>query len=147
MLTRWSDFDRTFSYLDQLRRRMDRLFDEYDGGVSEAAFDGGWPRSNLIDAGAQLVLTAELPGLSDRDVKIEATQDGLTFSGERRSEAPAGYSVHRQERPSFRFSRSVAFPCKVDTERTTASLVNGVLTVTIPKAPEAQPRHITVKAS
>lgn len=146
MLTRFSDFDRTFTYLDQIRRRMDRLFDEYNGELP-ASYADTWPRANLHDTGSSLVLTAELPGLTEKDVQIEANQDGLTLSGTRQARAPEGYSVHRQERPSFQFARSVLFPCKVDTERATAALTNGVLTITVPKAAEAQPRRIAVKAS
>jgi HSP20 family protein len=54
--------------------------------------------------------------------------------------------VHRQERPGLRFSRSFTLPTKIDSEKTTAVLKNGVLTLTLPKAPEAQPRQISVIA-
>jgi HSP20 family protein len=154
MLTRWGDFDRTFTtftMLDELRRRMDRLWDEYDSGgrdtptyYADYGSRSAWPRINVFDTGAALVVHAEVPGLADKDVQLTMNQDVLTLKGERKPDAPEGYSVHRQERAPVRFSRSVTLPMKVDAEKTTASLKNGILTITLPKAPEAQPRQISV---
>jgi HSP20 family protein len=143
MLTRWGDFDRSFVIMDEFRRRMDSLFEDLEGG--ETATTASWPRVNLFDQGANLVLVAELPGLRDKDVKLTIDHDVLTIEGERAAKAPEGYTVHRQERPSLRFSRALTLPAKVDSERTTASLQNGFLTITLPKAPEARPRTIAVR--
>jgi HSP20 family protein len=85
--------------------------------------------------------------LSEKDVKLSLHQDVLSISGTRATEAPQGYSVHRMERPSVEFSRSFALPCKVDADRTSAVVRNGILTVTMEKASDAMPRQITVKAS
>jgi HSP20 family protein len=71
----------------------------------------------------------------------------LTVTGERRADAPEGYSVHRQERLPARFSRGFQLPVKVDGAGITAALKDGVLTVTMPKAAESQPRQITVKSA
>jgi HSP20 family protein len=151
MLTRFDDFDRTFATMDQLRRRMDRLFDEYEGGPArgrgaERMWSGRFPQLSFSDVGGHLQLQADLPGLGDRDVQLSIHQDVLTVSGERKQDAPQGLYVHRQERRPVKFSRSFALPCKVDPEKSTASLKNGVLTVTLAKAAEAQPRQIAVKA-
>lgn len=147
MLIRWGEFDRGLNYLDDFRRQMDRLFDDYQTGVGRGtAAVANWPRVDFRDTGTSLTLTAELPGLSDKDVKLTVNQDVLRLEGERRVEAPKGYAVHRQERAPVRFARSFTLPCRVDPERTVAVVQNGVLTVTLPKAAEAQPRQITVKA-
>ena len=140
MLTRFSDVDRTFAMLDELRRRMDHYFaDEPPWRTEGDTPRSNWPAVRIRDAGASLVLSAELPGVSENDLV-------LTLTGARRADAPEGYSVHRQERASLRFSRSFTLPCKVDPERSSASLKDGVLTVTVPKAPDAQPRQIAVRA-
>lgn len=156
MLTRWNtgwnDFNDAFSAMSQLKTYMDRVFEDAFG---ERAADGGtspffartWPRANLIDAGAKLILTAEVPGLSEKDIKVSLNEEVLTLSGERNVVAPAGYSAHRQERGSVSFSRSFALPCRVNAESTSAEVRNGILTVTIEKAADAQPRQIAVKAS
>lgn len=156
MLTRWntgwSDFDEMFAAMNQLRTYMDRLFEEAWGGRlfgdrPQLYGAGTWPRANLIDTGSSLVLTAEVPGLSDKDIQLTLNQEVLTLSGERKVQVPEGYSVHRQERPAVRFSRSFALPCRVDADRTTATVKNGILTVTLEKAADVMPRRIAVKAS
>jgi HSP20 family protein len=142
------DNDRTFGALDDFRRRMDRLFEGFDArwGVNDA-YGAGFPRAELRDTGAELVLEADVPGLTDKDIQLTVTQDTLGLSGERKSDAPEGYSVHRRERGAQRFSRAWALPTRIDTERVEATVKNGVLTITMPKAADARPRSITVKAS
>ena len=92
------------------------------------------------------LLTAEVPGLGENDIQISATMDSLTIAGERKAAAPEGYAAHRQERGALRFARSFALPAKIDVDKVSASVKNGVLTVTMPKHPESQPKAITVKA-
>jgi HSP20 family protein len=153
MLNRFDEFDRhPFAAMDVLRRRMDRLFDEIQptrehGRDAERLWSGRFPRLSFADTGSSLVLEADLPGLGEKDVQLSIHQDVLTVSGERRPDAPQGSFVHRQERRPVRFSRSFALPCKVDPEKSTASLKNGVLTITLNKAVEAQPRQIAVRAA
>lgn len=148
MLGYTRDLDRTFRLMDQLRRRMDRMLDDFDTAENVGLRGSGtFPRSNLYDTGNALVLEADLPGLSEQEVTLNLTNDVLTLSGERKTEAPTGYSVHRRERVPFKFSRSYALPAKVDPDKTSALMKDGVLTVTLEKAPELKPRQISVKAS
>lgn len=156
MLTRWnagwSDVDDMFATMNQLRNYMDRVFSEATPSRfaenGPGMFVGGsWPRTNLVDGGANFVLTSEVPGLSEKDIHISLNQEVLTISGERKASAPAGYSSHRQERGTVTFSRSFALPCRVNAERASASVKNGILTVTLEKAAEAKPRQITVQAN
>lgn len=152
MLSRLTDFDRTFDVLDELRRQMDRVWDDYDGtwGLSrtptQTLSGATWPRFNVLDAGTNLVVTADVPGLGEKDLDVSLEDGVLTVSGERKALAPEGYTAHRRERAALRFARSVALPFKVDAEKTTASVKDGVLTITLAKAPEARPRQITVRA-
>jgi HSP20 family protein len=150
MLTRFDDFDRTFVMMDQLRRRMDRLFDDYEPArgreEAERLWTGRFPRVTVTENATSIVLEAELPGLSEKDVQLTIQKDVLSLQGERRSDVPQGYVNHRQERAPVKFARSFTLPCKVDPELSTAALKNGVLTVTLAKATEAKPRQIAVKA-
>lgn len=155
MMTRISDVDRTFAAMDELRRRMGSFFDEQEGRPTRAFFEpfevgaktvATWPRISVYDTGAALVLSADVPGMKDTDIKIEIAQDVLSLSGERKTESVEGYAVHRRERAPVKFARSLALPCKIDVENATATVTDGVLTLTLPKALEAQPRKITVKA-
>lgn len=146
MLARWSDFGRGFGSVAELRRHMDRLFEEYDGRDEEDyAARAAWPRINVFDAGANLVVKAEVPGLAEKDLQITVNQDVLTVTGERKVDKPEAYSVHRQERAPFKFSRSFTLPTKIDSEKTSAAMKDGLLTITLPKAPEAQPRQIAIR--
>jgi HSP20 family protein len=129
---------------------MSQLLDDFDSDwPSTSLFGSGrtWPRINLSDSGDRVVVTAEVPGLSEKDVSVSIEKDVLSISGERHIQAPEGYSIHRQERGDFKFARSVAMPCKVEIEKATATVRNGVLTVALPKAPEAQPKRIEVRSS
>jgi HSP20 family protein len=151
MISRFDDFDRTVTAMDQLRRRMDRIFDDFDPARprarhAERLWSGRFPRLSFNDAGAALVLEVDLPGLGEKDVQLTIHQDVLTLSGERRRDVPEGWLVHRQERAPLKFSQSFSLPVKVDPEKSSAVLKNGVLTITLSKAVEAQPRPIAVKA-
>jgi len=163
MLMRFGDVNTTFAAMDELRRRMDRMFDEVDGrgaapsrmpfffepfeAVAPPRVVATWPRLGVYDAGATLVISADVPGMTESDLKLEIDQDVLTLSGERKSDAPEGYAVHRRERAPVKFSRSVALPCKVDPEKASATLKDGVLTLTLTKSPDARPRQIAVKSA
>jgi HSP20 family protein len=151
MLTGFGDLDSSLGVFDQLRRRMDRLWDDFDSTWSDDRFwptaslpSSTWPLVNLYDTGSNLVVNAEVPGLNEKNLQVNLSNDTLSISGERRVVAPEGYSVHRQERGTVKFARSFSLPCKVDGERITASVKDGLLTITLPKAAEAQPRQIAV---
>jgi HSP20 family protein len=150
--TGWHQFDDMFATFNDLRTRMDSLFDDVFGGPLQSvralgASYEGWPRANLVDDGNQLVLTAEVPGLSERDVKLTLNQEVVTISGERKVEVPEGYSVHRRERANVNFTRSFALPCRVSADRASAAVKDGILSVTLEKSADAVPRQITVNAA
>jgi len=152
MFSRLADVRREFALLDEFRRRMDRVWEDLDpswpanSSNARTYSSSAWPRINLYDFGSELVLKADVPGLSEKDVHVTLNESGVSISGERKVAPPEGYSAHRQERSSFSFSRSFTLPCKVNPEQTKASVKNGVLQITLAKAPEAQPRQIAVQA-
>lgn len=155
MLTRFTPFDRTLAMMDDWRRRMDRAFGDFEAPFAPAGSfedpwslsEATWPRVNLHDTGASLLLTAEVPGLTTGDLQIQLENDVLTLSGERKVEPPKGYTAHRRERGSLSFTRSLNLPAKVDAEKVTATLKDGVLTLDLVKAPTAQPRQIAIRTS
>ena len=149
MWTRFGDFEQGLSVFDELRRRLDRVWDDFEPEPPRASFrtNAGFPRVNAFDAGQSFVLEADVPGMTQKDLRLTVNESTVTLEGERTAEAPEGYSVHRQERPGIKFSRSFTLPYKADAERCEATVKDGVLTVRLPKAKEAQPRQITVRAS
>jgi HSP20 family protein len=155
MLTRFSDWNAwpsfgyrdnpsSFAVFDQLRRELDRALSGFSESGNERQFGA---RLTLSDNGAAFVVSAELPGLAQKDLDLQVTATTVTLRGERKMDAPQGYTVHRSERTGYRFARSFELPSKIDPDKVEATLVNGVLTVTLPKAAEAQPKQITVKVS
>lgn len=146
MWTRWNEFDRTYAAMEDFRRRVDRLFEEFDRGGGSHSLSQ-FPRTNLYDNDDAYVIHAEVPGLGEKDIEVSVHQDVLTLSGERKPEIPEGYSVHRQERTPLRFSRSFTLPGRIDSDNVKASVHDGILTVTLPKSAESRPRQITIQAA
>lgn len=132
------------SEVGELRRRMEELFDGAGAGVTRS---GVYPPVNLYESADGYVVTAELPGLRVEDIDISVERDRLTLRGERRVEHPQDASLHRVERRAGAFRRTIQLPVEVDGEKVEAVYRNGVLTLRIPKAPEHQPRRITVHGS
>lgn len=145
----WSGFplfgaQRTFP-VATLRRELDRLFGDLERAPSFEAAQV--PALTFEDNGAALKLRAELPGLSEKEIEISVTANVLTLKAARKAEAPEGYTAHRRERSSFAFTRSYELPTRVDPEKVEATLKQGVLTLTLPKVVEVQPRKVTVTAA
>lgn len=137
-LPRWADpFDET-SHLRQLMSDLGRrLYDEPHAGV--------FPFLNVSATKDHYIVRAELPGVKAEDLDITVTGDNLTLSGQRRilpEEENARY--HRRERESGRFSRAVSLQGPLDADKVTATLKDGILKVTIPKADEAKPKKIVI---
>jgi HSP20 family protein len=104
-----------------------------------------FPPINVYDGGDGYVLSAQLPGIAPEDVELSITGETLTLRGERkRPEGVKDDSYRRQERPMGRWARTITLPDRVDSAQVSASFQNGVLTVTLPKAESAKPRHIPV---
>jgi HSP20 family protein len=150
MLRQLGDFDGTFSILDELRRRMDRMWQDWDvdePNLSTSLASGqAWPRVNLFDNGANLVVVADVPGVNEKDIEVSMNQGTLSIKGERKADAPSNYVVHRQERGAVTFARAFSLPVAIDGDKTSAVVKDGVLTITLAKAPEAQPRKIGVQS-
>jgi HSP20 family protein len=130
-------------------RMMDALFrwDPFRGD-GNSLFSGGGdftPRFDVKETKGAFVIKADLPGVNDEDVNVSVTGHQLTISGHREHEhRDEGEQFFAIERSSGSFTRSFSLPDVVDAEAVKADLKGGVLTVEIPKRPEAQPRRITV---
>jgi HSP20 family protein len=146
MFTRFSDFGRTLSTFDLLAREMDRAFGE-GGQPLFATRVAQWPHLNVYEDAAGFVVRAEVPGVAEGDVELLVEDDVLTLRGARKVDAPAGYEVRLRERAAASFARKIALGVRIDAAAVGATLKDGILTVTLPKAKEAMPRQIAVRAS
>jgi len=135
-----------FDELDRLSRELDRLRTTREGGALAAPTRGVFPLLNLTEDSENYYLRAELPGMKGDDLNIQATENNISISGERNlPEENENARFHRRERDFGRFSRAVTLPGKIDNDKISAKMTNGVLTVTIPKADSARPRQIEIK--
>jgi HSP20 family protein len=132
--------------LHSLQQEMNRLFGSVFDPQSTGGGGGRWiPAMDLVEEGDHYVLRADLPGLSEDDVKVELEDNVLTISGERKSEHEErkdGY--YRVERAAGKFSRSLTLPEGVDPESVQAHFKNGVLEVRVPKPEERKPRRVAI---
>lgn len=132
--------------LDTLRNEINRIFETpfASQGVSEA-FNSWAPALNLYEDKDNLVVTAELPGMKKEDIDISLHDGALTIAGERKEEKQYGeQETQRAERFYGRFQRTVSLPKAVSSGDVKAAYKDGILTVTLPKAPEAKPQQIAV---
>lgn len=135
-------------------REVDRLFDDVGRGWTLAPFRVFEPRTtgelaprlDVSETEKEIKVTAELPGMDEKDVNVTLEGDVLTLTGEKKAEAEEkGKNFHRVERTYGSFHRVVRLPSEVDATKVTAGFKKGVLTVTLAKSPAAQTRKIEVK--
>ena len=142
-LTRWEPAREMMT----LREAMDRLFD--DAFTRPLSIRDGWsaPAIDMYQTDDEIVVRASLPGFKADDVQINITGDVLTLRGEMKHEDEKKEKAwHLREQRWGSFERSVALPTNVVADRASADFENGILTITLPKAEEAKPRTISVKA-
>lgn len=132
-----------------LRGEIDRLFDDF-GQPARSLFNfptgtkgvnGPIPALEMIDGEKEYRLTAELPGLGEKDVEVEVADGVLSISGQKKEESErkeGGYLM--SERRYGSFSRSISLPADVDPDAIKASFANGVLTLTLGKDEKANAR-------
>ena len=141
--------------LANLRREIDHLFDDFGWGIarrpaSRTPFDvepfwrgelsfGKAPAVDIVEKEKEYEITAELPGLDENNVEVKFADGLLTIKGEKREEKEERKKdYYLSERRFGSFQRSFQLPDGVDADKIEARFKNGVLTVTLPKSPEAQ---------
>ena len=124
---------------------IDRLANEFDGGVF--APTRAFPAVNIWEDGECFYVEAEIPGVSMNDVEIYASGDELTVKGRRKPLEGDDHTYLRQERGVGEFTRMITLPADADANKVEATLKDGVLTITLPKAEEAKMRKIPVSAN
>lgn len=128
-----------------LHREIDRIFEDFTRGGffpprTETA-GARLPRVNLSETEAALEVEVELPGIDEKDVDLTITDDQLRVKAERKEEhEEKKKDYHLVERSFGAFERVIALPFAVDPDKAKASFVKGVLTVTLPKPPQASSR-------
>jgi HSP20 family protein len=144
-----------FTFMRRFSEEMDRLFEDF--GFSSGRIASSWGRGfgrlgelekslwappvEVFERGDQLIVRADLPGLTKDDIDVDITDDAIVIRGERRQqkeENEEGY--YRSERSYGSFYREIPLPAGINTEEANANFRNGVLEITLP-APERQSRR------
>ena len=138
-----------WSFVDLLHRDLDRLVQHRDLPENDGNPVADWvPAVDIIEEKNRFVLRADVPGVNPEDIDVSMDNGVLSVSGKRLAVAPDDDTgVQRIERATGRFLRRFTLPETADAEAIAAKCSNGILEVTIPKAPEIQARRITVEAA
>ena len=138
--------------LADVQREMNRWFEDLFSGEfglaplwSEESWTGFVPSVDVVEGDDEVTVTADLPGLEQKDIELQVEGNTLLIRGEReqhREEKRRNFT--RSERRYGAFRRSVLLPAEVDSDRATAAYKNGVLTVKLPKVATAKRKRISV---
>jgi HSP20 family protein len=146
-LTKFESWD-PLEELSTLRNRMDRLRARVAGDptTNEELFPSQWvPASDVLETKNAIVVKAELPGLTEKDITVEIENGMLVIKGERKFEKETDDKGYRRiERAYGNFLRTFTLPPNVAQEKIHATFTNGLLEVEIPKKEEARPKTINV---
>jgi HSP20 family protein len=140
--------------LEEMRKDMDRLFEDFFSPITRRR---RWlkpevgvvvPNIEMYDRKNEIVIKAELPGITKEDIDLTITKDSLTLKGEmKKEEEVKEEDYYACERSYGSFTRTIALPVEVNSEKAKASFKNGVLEVVLPKKEEAKPKEIKIEVS
>lgn len=140
----------------ELQRSMNRLFDDFFGSVSLPSlagfgerFGAFQPHIDVSESDKAITVSAELPGLDEKEIEVSLDRNTLTISGEKKEEKEKkDKNYYRMERSYGSFRRSIPLPTEIEPDQVEATFKNGVLTINLPKSPEVQKlvKHIAVKS-
>ena len=152
--------------LESLRREIDRLFEDFDTGLWRSPFRrsmfnvepfwrrelsfAGVPAVDITESEKAYEVTAELPGMDEKNIEVKLASGNLTIKGEKREEKEEKKKdYYLNERHFGSFERQFRVPESVDPDKIEAIFKKGVLTVTLPKRPEAQKpeKKVNIKAA
>ena len=145
----WSPIRELDALRRQLEREVDRIFESFtDSGPATAPWSrslGRYPLLNLSEDKDNIYVEVLAPGVTPESLEITVVRDTLRIAGDKQplhNIKPEQF--HRSERDSGKFARTITLPVQVDGDSVKADYKNGLLLITLPKAPEAKPKQISV---
>jgi HSP20 family protein len=139
MVGRYDALDALFNFQRALEARLES--DWLRGGTTGT---GAFPSINVFQQGDSLVAILELPGVSKSDLDIQAKDNSIRISGKKTVGYPENVSVHRRERLSGKFDRTLTVPMQINADGIKAEYRDGVLALFIPRADSDKPRSISI---
>ena len=141
MSLRWNPW----TELSRVERELSDFFDGRNAALSPLVKPQKLhPAVDVHEDAQKIVLVVDLPGIDQKDVEINVEDNVLTLKGERKPEKVEGEAFRRYERAYGVFTRTFTLPRTVAADKVTAEMKAGVLTLTLPKRAEAQPRQIKI---
>jgi HSP20 family protein len=139
----WGDRGGDAEHLRGFKTQIDSLFEDWFGRSLGGILA---PRIDMAEDDRSVTLTAELPGVNERDIDVSLVGDQLTIKGDKRSEHEdnkdaQGFSLHRTERSYGAFQRAITVPYRVEPDLVAAQFKDGVLRITLPKPANALPQR------
>jgi len=136
----WGERGRDVEHFRGFKTQVDSLFEDWFGRSMGGTLA---PRVDIAEDRGMITVTAELPGVTEKDIDIALREDQLTIKGEKRSEhqetsESQGHVLHKTERTYGAFHRTLTLPYRVEPDQITATFKDGILKVTIPKPADAQ---------
>ena len=141
MITTFAD---PFDALPSLQRDLEARFAS-DWLQDMTTSRGPFPPINVFQQGEDLLALMELPGIDKNDLQIQAKANTIRISGKKRVDYSNDVSVHRRERVSGEFDRTLSLPVQVDPDRIKAEYRDGLLALFLPRAESDKPHSITIK--
>jgi HSP20 family protein len=144
---------REYDPFRDFQREMNRLFDDFFGdfplafrrGERELESAAFAPRVDVSETEKEVKVSAELPGMEEKDISVEMDEMSISIRGERKEEQEEkGKNWYRREQSYGAFHRSIPLPASVEGEKAKAKFKKGILTVTVPKRPEAHAKRKTI---
>jgi HSP20 family protein len=133
-------FDSLFAFQQALENRLSSAWLE-----GTTAGIGSYPPINIFQQGDDLVAIIELPGIQKADLNIQAKENTVRIAGQKAIDYPEGASLHRRERVSGVFDRTLVVPMQIDPEGIRAEYNDGLLALFIPRAEQDKPRTIEIR--
>jgi len=128
-----------FNDLYRLNREMNRVLTNGNAGYNY------WPEVNVYSNENEYMVSAKIPGIEKNDIGITLKDNSLKISGERKVPEKHDVNYHLKERKTGKFERNFLLDEKVDANKVTAEIKNGILLIKVPKSPEAKPVKIEIK--
>jgi HSP20 family protein len=133
-----------FTEIETIRQQLDKAFDGLAAARDNS--EATWmPALELVDAGDNFVLKAQLPGIDPKDIDVQVTREAISISGERRYEntdEKSGYV--RSEFRYGKFHRVLPLPAPIQNDSVQAEYKDGILTLTLPKVAEARNKVVKI---
>jgi HSP20 family protein len=135
----WGERNRDVEHFRGFKTQVDSLFEDWFGRSMGGVLA---PRIDVSEDEKAVTVTAELPGVNEKDIDVSLVGDQLTIKGEKRSEHEEkkdveGHVVHRTERSYGAFQRTITLPYQVDPNQVSADFKDGLLRIMLPKPPDA----------